>query len=332
MTLYLSEKIRTISFFSMILVVLLHSQLMSISSGVILEVQQLFTGELTRIAVPMFFIISGYLFFQHISKPLNVFFHYKIKKRLYSLLCPYLFWSIWGCFVYLLVNTYIKDDVAIDYSFEQILWAIFFDPIGAYQLWFLRDLFILAIFSPIIYWVIRIGGVFILVVLCVFWVNGVQYLIQIESLFFFTTGAYIALIHCELPNRVYSNSAISVLLLTTWVVYCCFLVYYEWGYFFHCLGIILGVIGLWRIYDCIKPQNFALMRKYANYSFFIYVAHEPLLTGVKKSLLIVLGRSDPAIIVIYLVAPLITICICILIGFFFKTKNPRFYTFISGGR
>lgn len=186
MTVYLSEKIRIISFFSMMLVVILHSQLMSISSGVILKVQQLVTGELTRIAVPMFFMISGYLFFQHISKPLKTFFRYKIKKRLYSLFCPYLFWSIWGGLIYLLVNAYIENlNVVVDYNFGQILCAIFFDSIGAYQLWFLRNLLILVIFSPIIYWLVRTGGLFVLVGLFFFWVNGIQFLIQIESLFFF---------------------------------------------------------------------------------------------------------------------------------------------------
>lgn len=333
MTVYLSEKIRIISFFSMMLVVILHSQLMSISSGVILKVQQLVTGELTRIAVPMFFMISGYLFFQHISKPLKTFFRYKIKKRLYSLFCPYLFWSIWGGLIYLLVNAYIENlNVVVDYNFGQILCAIFFDSIGAYQLWFLRNLLILVIFSPIIYWLVRTGGLFVLVGLFFFWVNGIQFLIQIESLFFFTIGAYIALKHCEFPCRVYSNSIVNVLLLTIWGGYCCFVVYYEWGYFFHCMGIILGIICFWRMYDCIKIQNSFLIKKCANYSFFIYVAHEPLLTGIKKSLLIVLGGSDSAIIIVYLAAPLITICTCILIGIFFKTKNPRFYAFISGGR
>lgn len=55
MTAYLSEKIRILSFFSMVLVVFLHGQLISISSGYVLWVQQFVTGELTRIAVPLFF-------------------------------------------------------------------------------------------------------------------------------------------------------------------------------------------------------------------------------------------------------------------------------------
>ena len=40
MTAYLSEKIRILSFFSMVLVVFLHGQLISISSGYVLWVQE----------------------------------------------------------------------------------------------------------------------------------------------------------------------------------------------------------------------------------------------------------------------------------------------------
>lgn len=49
---------------------------------------------LTRIAVPMFFIISGYLFFANIKTLDKEAYTRKISSRIKSLLLPYLAWNI----------------------------------------------------------------------------------------------------------------------------------------------------------------------------------------------------------------------------------------------
>lgn len=69
---YLSDKLRIISLISIIMVVFLHSYNvtvkfspgnMSFNDGYNVFIQNFFSQGITRIAVPIFFCISGYLFF-----------------------------------------------------------------------------------------------------------------------------------------------------------------------------------------------------------------------------------------------------------------------------
>ena len=339
MTPYLSEKIRNLSFFSMLLVVLLHGQLISISTGYVLWIQRLVSGELTRIAVPLFFAISGYLFFQNFSKPAYIFFRGKIHKRFYTILLPYLFWSILGIvFLYLMQtclpnSSFFSRKLITEYSLVDILYTIFINPIGTYQLWFLKDLFILILFTPIIYWGIKYLRFFLILLLCFFWINGIQYFIQIESIFFFVLGGYIALEYKSILYKKYSQKIIAILKFCIWLIFCGFLVEYNLGYYSHCIGILLGIWSLWCMYDVLYSyiRRINNLKKLAGYSFFIYVAHEPLLTVIKK-LLLCIGGSPIMILIIYFMAPLITICVCVVIGCLLKDRFPKFYAFISGGR
>jgi surface polysaccharide O-acyltransferase-like enzyme len=100
---YLSKKIQILSFVLMIAIVVLHSQMLSISTGFGRLFQMFMTQEITRIAVPLFFLISGYLFFVNYHKPAKVFFARKIKRRLRSVLIPYLIVSMGGLlFLYIM--------------------------------------------------------------------------------------------------------------------------------------------------------------------------------------------------------------------------------------
>lgn len=335
MTPYLSEKIRNLSFFSMLLVVLLHGQLISISTGYALWIQRLVSGELTRIAVPLFFAISGYLFFQNFSSPIKEFFENKIKKRVHTVLLPYLLWSIWG-FILLSLIQWILPGYGmsiVGHKPNEVLYIIFLNPVGTYQLWFLKDLFILILFTPIIYWGIKYLRFFLILLLCFFWINGIQYFIQIESIFFFVLGGYIALEYKSILYKKYSQKIIAILQFCIWLIFCGFLVEYNLGYYSHCIGILLGIWSLWCMYDVLYSyiRRINNLKKLAGYSFFIYVAHEPLLTVIKK-LLLCIGNSSILILMIYFMAPLVTISICIVVGCILKSKIPKFYAFISGGR
>lgn len=94
---YLSEKIKFVSFFSMILVVFLHSynlgeeiiEQSSSKKGFVFFVQYFISQGIARIAVPMFFLISGYLFF-FLKK--GTFFNgyiLSLQKKIKSLVLPF---------------------------------------------------------------------------------------------------------------------------------------------------------------------------------------------------------------------------------------------------
>lgn len=332
---YLSEKIRNLSFFSILLVVLLHSQMISISTGYALWIQYFVTGELTRIAVPVFFAISGYLFFQNFSSPIKDFFENKIKKRVRTVLIPYLFWNIWGFILFSLIQWGGAEYrmPVVENKLNGVLYAILVNPVGTYQLWFLRDLFVIVLLSPIIYIGIKYIKIFFVLLLFPFWILGIQYFIQIESVFFFSLGAYIALVHKGLLEKKCAKKEIAIFQFCMWLLYCCVLTEYRYEYYCHCLGILWGIGSIWCLYDVLYHfiRGSFLLKNLAGYSFFVYVAHEPLLTVIKK-ILLYMGHSSIWILLIYFIAPIITISICLTIGRILRKYTPKFYAFISGGR
>ena len=111
------------------------------------------------------------------------------------------------------------------------------------------------------------------------------------------------------------------------------MIYYKLGYPYHCLGILLGIIVIWYSYDGVYSylNRIKRLQEISTYSFFIYVTHEPLLTGIKKILLSI-SSSSSMILIIYFIAPLITIFICLIIGKFFRMRIPKIYRIILGGR
>lgn len=98
---YLSDKLRILSFISIVLVLYIHSQFTAdeIASMCLNNyVQNFWSGMIGRCAVPLFYIISGYLFFMKIPNGM-VSILGKIRKRMRTLLVPYIIGCLFFCWV-----------------------------------------------------------------------------------------------------------------------------------------------------------------------------------------------------------------------------------------
>ena len=89
---YLSDKFRVISLLSAILVLYIHSgfhdneiQGMPINH----ITQNVISGSLGSMAVPVFYILSGFLFFLKVPSGMLSIFQ-KMRKRIHTILIPYL--------------------------------------------------------------------------------------------------------------------------------------------------------------------------------------------------------------------------------------------------
>ncbi len=109
---YLSDKIRLLSFFSIILVLYIHSgfhdyphEIQGMTFN--FKLQDFISGMMGRCAVPLFFAISGYLFFQGIDKDDTHAYAklwMKIRKRIRTLLIPYLIACLFPAISYLVLE------------------------------------------------------------------------------------------------------------------------------------------------------------------------------------------------------------------------------------
>lgn len=355
---YLSDKLRIISLISMIMVVFLHSYNvtvkfssgnMNFNSGFNIFIQDFFSEGITRIAVPLFFCISGYLFFLKFRGTINEF-ALKYKKRAKSLLLPYLLWSIWGLIFYFGLQlfpqskTFFTKELIVNYSFTKILDTIFLNPIP-YQLWFVRDLIVLVIFCPFIYWITKYFRIIPILLLFVIWLGLFKFSFVIfsnEAILFFCLGVYFAINKSEYLTKQLNQK--SYLIFTfLWVAIIIFktVLMSENSdqtvllLLLHKISIIIGLLAIWSIYDIImikkdNPNKLILSLSYL--SFFLYAFHEPILTIIKKGLFHIAGASEIMSMIIYFLAPIMTIIISILLGGLIKKRIPKFYGLITGGR
>lgn len=353
---YLSDKLRIISFTSILLVVFIHSYNLTVNfnSGSIdignsynVFIQEYISQGIATIAVPLFFCISGYLFFLNFNGTTSEFL-LKFKKRIKSIFIPYLVWSIWGLLFYFILqlfpqsqNFFTKKLIA-DYSFTELLNTLFINPIP-YQLWFLRDLIMLVMLSPLIFWFVKQLKIISILILFVMWFIFFDfnfYIFKTESLLFFSLGAYLALHQKSfLLNKIYLKNYWLLLIFWFTIVFIkTLLLNSEHTFLIILLGktsIIIGISTIWIIYDNLMENKLKPNAKILNlssYSFFIFVFHEPILTFFKKGMFYITGTSDLMVLLNYFLSPLVIITFSIMIGFILSKVTPKFYQFITGGR
>lgn len=109
-----------------------------------------------------FFTVTGYLLFRDYSMKK---YPEKVKKRVFSLLIPYLLWLI----IIWTINILQGDSFfSIRYFIRT---AFLFDWPHIKPLWYVYTIFVLCLLLPILYFIVRrkyVGGAMILVLFCVF--------------------------------------------------------------------------------------------------------------------------------------------------------------------
>jgi len=351
---YLSDKLKLISFVSMLMVVFLHSYNLgteiidnpNIKKGYNFFIQFFISQGITRIAVPIFFTISGYLLFIRLNNAI-IFKDYLpiLKKKMISLAIPYLIWSF-SFFVFFLLlqklpgiaNLFKQKHIA-DYSVKETLSVVFINPIP-FQLWFIRDLIVLIIMYPLLYWALRLSKGLVLLLFLISWWFGFDLIIfSSEALLFFNIGSFLGINKSDL--RIDINQKVACSLLILWFLIVLFetlLVFKSFSNsyvlnFLHKSGILIGIISVWFLYDFASQKRFYFKSMpFLHLSFFIYTLHEPLLEILKIIFYKILGNGEMTMLSIYIVAPLFVIALCILTGEFLKKTVPSFFNLITGGR
>lgn len=347
---YNQNKITALSFFLMIMIVNIHCYNLrpSFTKGFNTFVQDLFSQGLSRVAVPLFFLISGYLFFFNIKEGLFKEFWLKIKSRCKTLVIPYLFWTISSCLLYFFLQSipriglYFGKEIVANYSLQDWLHRIFISPI-AYQFWFIRDLFIFVLFTPLLYRLIKYFHYYFLLILIITWfLNFSFYLLSIQPLFFFSFGAFLSIKKIEINNFKLNKYDLMFLFLWLSFVFLHRIIIFNnilISDFFiksiYKIGILFGILSVWLIYDrIIKNEDISKIEIFPlfTFSFFIFAFHQPFGTLLEYSFYFIFGKTQLSSFILYLICPFIIIVVSIVCGQFMKKKIPSFYFLITGGR
>lgn len=310
------------------------------------NISHLFTDILSRIAVPLFFIISGFLFFNGSSFTIESY-AYKIKKRVKTLLIPYIFWNLLSLVLFFLQQSLLSDyssgnkKLIVDWTISDYVMAFWnMNMVNAIdnpfpicsQFWFIRDLMVVMILSPIVYFFVKRLRIFSILILGAFYICGYWFDVvgfSITALFFFSAGAYFSIFKKNMvtvAKQLFPVSAVFYILTT--VILC--LSEFTW----YKINIIIGIffaIGLSSILieKSICKTNTFLSKA----SFFIFAYHMILLPlGKKMVFKLISPESDLTITMFYFLLPISIIAIGVCCYYVLRRYFPVVTGVISGGR
>lgn len=234
------------------------------------------------ISMVFFFILSGFLYYFNINKPLDDL--KKMKKRIKTLLVPYLLWFLIILF-YLIITNNIKINFFMDFINK-----IFFNPIDG-PMWYCLALLLLMIPSPLI---IKLKNKKMLSTICLLCMLVWLYLRSfgiIKPLFEFSEwwwygnmisylqsyiiGVYLGLnFSSYIANPIKQNKYIKILcgiLILPLVMLSVKVTNFAFKQLFY-IGII---VCLWYLFDFkyLKHQK----ESHGNISFFLFAIHQPIL-------------------------------------------------------
>lgn len=315
-------------------------------------IQHLLTDKLLNIVVPSFFFISGFLFCRSIniknSVKLNEF-KAKINKRLKTLGIPYVFWcTFWFLFTYIIqFLPYIKDGFSLplhQMSFFKKFYNLILEPIN-YPFWFLRELILYVLISPLLYIIIKYLKYYVLIFLFIASLFSTSliapYGVSIYKflmLFFFLLGAYVALNNIRLSFKV--KPLVVFLMFFSWIILSGFMLYLEANIIevslitklIKNLLILLGCLSCWLLYDVLdKKFNFKYKGIYA-FGFFIYAVHGIPILILKKAVLSYFSLSQIQLIALYFFSFIFITIFCIVIAYLLKKYTPKLYYLSTGNR
>lgn len=298
---------------------------------------QTFIARFTNVAIPFFFLISGFLFFnniEHVCDWLN-----KIKKRFYTLLIPYLVWNILLTVICLALFSIpalapqIRLTYGLEYSLSWIIANLTYKPIIG-QFWYIRTLFIYMFFTPLYLYIFksRICSILIVLFSFILWQLPDTSLLSIEGACFFLLGGVLSY-HGSLPSPQPCNVWIwffllQIIILTT-------IIFSSMKYaFIQKICILIQIYTGWQI--CLfLASNIELCRflvKMNHHSFFLYATHATILKALSLYSSRILPHFPYTSFGAYFLCFFLTLTLSLSISIFVQKTFPKIYLILTGGR
>lgn len=301
----------------------------SLSTYGVVTVVERFMYNLSECAVPLFFLLSSYLFYRTFDGTKECYI-YKMQRRLHSLLIPYLIFNTIG---------YVKTIVFSGRCGGAIDCLLSIWNSDTMPLWFIRELMFFSLLSPIIYRIKNRIGLsivvsFIMIVLSILGIVGYRcflYWMPIYLLGASINRKRITNVYAFLENHKYCLSLITLYCLWAWFlpngVEKYKLVYRLEFYLFRLMApwVFCGIIFI-----IIKRQ--VTVRKWMLYSFFVYCIHAPIISIVKLLLGRILHLYGNVELLSYLCEILLTYALCVLLAIVLERYFYPLWKILNGNR
>ncbi|TGD81761.1 acyltransferase family protein [Hymenobacter wooponensis] len=360
---FLSQKLRFWSLVAMVLLVYVHAYNLHprylqpwtpveepLSVGAWL--QYFLANGLFRFRIPILFAISGYLFAHHDSRaPHKV----RVKRRVQTLLVPYLLWSALGLGLTWAMEQYpATRQVVLDaglsifgpqnpfvsnYSPSELLLRWLLLPVP-FQLWFLRSLLVYNLAYPWLRKAVERGPKIYFPIVALLWMFEISFppIIEGTGLLFFALGVWLHKREIDVltPPQWFKTGGFALLwlvLLTgkTWLAF-----HTEHPPFIpmlvlHKTAEVLGMGVMWFGADRLVR---AAMRQpwfvwLTGFSFMIYALHVPLVNYATEAALRTWSSQQLGV---FGLLPLAIVLLAVVLGAVLRRAAPRVYGLLTGGR
>lgn len=298
-------------------------------------------------AVPCFFILSGYLLFRNVEYLSLRLYCDKLHRRARTLLRPYLLWNLFVVLLYAIGQTLLPELFSgantriVDYSPKEWLQAFWvvdgtMSPINP-PLWYIRDLMVMVLFSPLVYTLLRnkvIGGVFIALLLALSAVNISPIVwLQPRYIFFFSLGSWYG-IHGAPQLQFKAWIALLGILLCSAGIAGFFVSGGAIRYAIYQATIIVGALTLIYLSHYLATTRGLRIPKMLDSSyFFIYLFHYIPLALIRKVLLLVVAPdTNTEYLMVYLGSFIAIVALSIGTSVLMQRLMPKTTAFILGNR
>ncbi len=289
---------------------------------------------IVRISIPCFLMLSGYLFYRGFDlrqlKP-------KWKRRVKSLLVPYLLWNILYYLGYLIgswipglsqiVNRYHLTPAAGDFLES----ALFYKSNPPF--WFMFQLILLTLLAPALYLVLEkvwSGVLWLAMLLIALFTGEALPFLNLDALLYYSIAAFAALHGRELAEAVWNRKRCftGAILIAAGLV--C-------GYFYYRNAVVIEIVigqclvplGLWLIVD---EERLPRRPRWMGCTFFIYAFHIVPVRLINKLAVALMPERSAFLLMIYAFLPAMAVFVCWQTAKRMKRWTPGLWDVLAGGR
>ena len=317
----------------------------------------LISAVIAHIAVPLFFMISGFCFFNNKSFTLKTY-RDKLAKRTQTLLIPYLIWNVIAVLILIIkslppVNDLFHTEVVLsgDYSIQSIL-NIFWDstrsiiqavPISSGEvypmdepLWFIRELMVVVSLSPIIYLTIKYTkGIAVLGYGAFSFIIKSGYLNELATaLMMFSLGAYFAIYGIDFV-KLFRKFKFAIWIYLPLAVIDALTKGAPINRYFKDICVIVGIVAAVQLSSILLEKGKVHVNKFlASGSFLLFALHDLIMHDLANGIYTLCGKPESTLffVVFYIAIPLATAAICYLLYLTISKNSPTLTKLLTGGR
>lgn len=293
--------------------------------------------------VPGFFFISGFLLFLSKKTYIN-----KIKTRFHSLLVPYIIWNSLLLILYLIAYSI---DYPLDINGKNIAEYDLIDYIrlfwdrGSFDsgnfvpllcpLWYIRNLLIMSILSPLFYYIIKYLREFFLLFIAIWWLTTYNNAFIPQTILFFCLGAYFSILNINPLESIIKNKSLFITLFVLFAagdIITHIVISTPVNLQIHRLALIFNIPAFLLLADyCV--QNGYSNNQLPNSAFIVFCVHYPIVVILRKLCISQFSNaSDITHIMLYFACVIMSTLLSLGIYLLLDKYLPNVKRVLSGNR